>query len=89
MSWLIRVLTSTYLLIVFILIAIGLNLSLSIKNGFKFHPEQMGLEGVLFPYSIVNIVELLLVVFVSVALAVPLNYCLFVRWFKSLRGPFG
>ncbi len=84
MSWKIRFLSGTYLLLILVLFTAGLHLSLFIKNGLKFHPEQIGLQGIFSPYYDVGIIESLLVVFVSVVLAAPINYWLFIKRFKSL-----
>ena len=77
MSWKIRFLSTTYLMLLLTLVTVGLHLSLFFKNGLRFYPEQMGLQGIFFPYYDVSIVESLLVVFVSVVLAAPINYWLF------------
>lgn len=84
MSWKIRFLSTTYLMLLLTLVTAGLHLSLFFKNGLQFYPEQMGLQGIFFPYYDVSILESLLTVLGSVVLAAPINYWLFVKRFKSL-----
>jgi uncharacterized membrane protein len=84
MPWKIIFVSVTYMLLLWTLITAGLHLSLFITNGLKFNPEEIGLLGIFPPYYGVGIIESLLVVFVSVVLAVPINYWLFNKRFKSL-----